>query len=244
MQIDFNVDAGEGFKIEAKIMPFISSCNIACGGHAGNSQSMNEVVRLAKEHNVRIGAHPSFHDKKGFGRRLLFVEVDDLKVMIIKQVSKLVDIAAKYDKTVDYIKPHGALYHAVCHSERYSKMMVEIIKDHFPHMKLMIMPNNLMQEIAEKNDIDLIREGFADRKYEGEKILRKRELPGSVIHDVEEVKEQVKSLVLYKMMTTYHDEEYIYDTDTICFHGDHANSVKIIEEVATFMGKLNIKVGI
>lgn len=242
MQIDINVDTGEGFNIEAKIMPFISSCNIACGGHAGNFKLMEEVILLAKEHKVRIGAHPSFEDRENFGRYVVKMEMADLFEMVMKQVSLLSDIAERNGTQVDYIKPHGALYHLACHSYKHAEMFVQIIHYNFDHMKMMGMPNSILEEVAKEWKVGYIREGFADRKYEGRVALRNRDLPGANLETVEEIKEQVKNLSIHQKITSFYNEEFDNDVDSICFHGDHKNSADIIEEVVTFIRELDVKI--
>lgn len=243
MQIDINVDTGEGFNNEAKIMPFISSCNIACGGHAGNVEIMEEVVLLAKEHGVRIGAHPSFDDPENFGRYVVKMDVADLFELVIKQVSILVDVAERNGVQVEYVKPHGALYHLVCHSLPHAEMLVHMIHFNFDDMKIMGMPECLLEKVAAEWKVGYIREGFADRRYEGRVALRNRDLPGAILSSVKEVKKQVKDLSIYQEITTYYKEKHKHEVETICFHGDHDNSAEMIEEVVTFIKGLDVKIG-
>ena len=227
-KIDINVDVGEGFGIESRILPFISSVNIACGGHAGNQSIMQEVVVLAKKFNVRIGAHPSFEDKLNFGRLVLNVPKSTLEKSIVKQVQSLVLIAKSKRLEVDYVKAHGALYHLICNDAKYGQMMLDVINFHFPSLKIMGLSNCMLRKLAKKNNIGYIAEGFADRVYEDDGNLRDRKLEGSVWKETNQLISQVLNLV-DNTVRTYSGSKIKLDIDSICFHGDHADAVKLIK---------------
>ena len=140
-KIDINVDLGEGFNNESSIMPFISSVNVACGGHAGSMDLMLRCVDLALGNNVRIGAHPGFEDRTNFGRENLDIPLNELRRIIFKQIDLLKVICESKNATLSYIKAHGALYHLVCNELDYAIMILDLIKSYFPGVSIMGMPN-------------------------------------------------------------------------------------------------------
>ena len=122
--IDINCDLGEEIGNEAQLMPFLSSCNIACGGHAGNDEIIREVIKLAKEHKVRVGAHPSFPDRKNFGRKEMEISEPDLKNSLIEQIGLVKKECLDNGILMNHIKPHGALYNLCNIDEFYARMVV------------------------------------------------------------------------------------------------------------------------
>ena len=126
--IDINVDVGEGVDNEEQLMPFISSCNIACEGHAGNRQTMQTVVRLAKKHNVKIGAHPSFPDRENFGRQKMEISCSRLFKSIREQINNLIKVLREENATLHHIKPHGALYNLATAEKTTAIVVIEAIK--------------------------------------------------------------------------------------------------------------------
>jgi UPF0271 protein len=240
-KIDINVDVGEGFGIEQFVLPFVSSVNIACGGHAGSKLTMQETVLLAKQFNVRIGAHPSFEDKKNFGRLILNISQSKLKESIIKQVQSLVLIAKSNNLEVEYIKPHGALYHLICNNLLFAQMMLEVIKDNFPSCKLMGLPNCLLRMLAEQNNVDYIAEGFADRVYEEDGNLRDRKFVDSVWKETSQSIRQVLNL-LDNTVITYSGNKIKLDIQSICFHGDQVDAVKLIKFSTEKLKEIGVEV--
>lgn len=226
--IDINVDVGEGFGIESQIFPFISSANIACGGHAGDYNSMHEAVELAKKFNVRIGAHPGFEDKENFGRKPLDISLENLKQSIVCQIQRLIDIAHKHHISVRYLKAHGALYHLVCHEECYARLLIEIIHQDFPELKIMGLPNCLLRDLCLKDRVEYIAEGFADRSYEADGKLMDRNLQGSMLEQKERIVEQVINF-LFKKVKTIEGNELRLVVNSICFHGDSKGAIKSIQ---------------
>ena len=226
--IDINVDAGEGFGIEPFILPFISSVNVACGGHAGNKLIMQDVISMAKEYNVRIGAHPGFEDKENFGRLVLDIPMTRLKKSVTNQIQSLVSVSKLNMVEVSYVKAHGALYHLVCNDDKYARMILEIIKLNFPHLKIMGLPNCVLKDLSENSNIGYIAEGFADRVYEDDGSLRDRKLDGSVLKETIQSVEQVLNLVQNKV-NTYSGNIIELKVNSICFHGDQVDAVKSIK---------------
>tara|TARA_B110000211_G_C14002417_1_gene519125 strand:- start:359 stop:1093 length:735 start_codon:yes stop_codon:yes gene_type:complete len=244
MLIDINVDTGEGFNNEAKIIPLVSSCNIACGGHTGDLLSIREVIEYAKRYNTRIGAHPSFDDKENFGRISMDVESDELYEDLLIQIKSVVAISGVYGVKVSYIKPHGALYHRVCNDPAYAEVLVNLIQFEMPEVLLMGLPNCVAEELAMKKGVGYIREGFADRVYEEDGSLRSRNLEGSVLSTKEDILSQFLKISGKEPIKSYSGKEIIIDVDSICFHGDHKGAEKNLEFVVNSVKDYNIQIGI
>lgn len=235
--MDFNVDVGEGFNNESDILPFVSSCNIACGSHAGNESIMRLVINLAKKHKIRIGAHPAFEDRTNFGRLVLDTALPALKNSIRNQIKLLIDIAKDEGAVVEYIKPHGALYHKVCNDTDYAELITVLISEDFRGLPLMGLPNCVASNLCNEKGIEYLSEGFADRTYERDGNLRLRNLEGSVLINNEAVLNQVLEIKNSKV-TTYNGEEISLKVNSICFHGDHEGSVERIKFVVNRINEL------
>ena len=240
-KVDINVDLGEGFDNESLIMPFISSANIACGGHAGSNQIMEVCVDLAIKYSVRIGAHPGFEDKANFGRLKLEIPMEQIRSSISRQIKDLITICKSKHTQVSYVKPHGALYHLVCNELEFAQMMLSLLKDEFPQLALMGLPNCLANELAEQFGVPFIKEGFADRVYELDGQLRSRQKENSLINDYDSVLEQVLSL--NKGFVIAKKEKVNLDVDSICFHGDHSNAVDLIQNINKDLGQQGFEIG-
>ena len=234
--IDFNVDVGEGIGNEAQIIPLVSSVNIACGGHAGDEKIIKEVLTLAKIHNVRVGAHPSFPDKANFGRVPMNISFSDLSLSLKNQIDLLEVVANEELVDITYIKPHGALYHLACNEREFAQLLIELAGRRY---SLMGLPNSLLQELCASNGVDFIKEGFSDRAYESNGDLRKRSLEGSVLSDISDVSKQVFDLIKGKI-TSFSGESLNLNIDSICFHGDHDGAEKLIKEVVQTINKEGI----
>ena len=244
MLIDINVDTGEGFNNESKIIPLISSCNIACGGHVGDLISIRKVLEYAKLYNTRIGAHPSFMDKENFGRKHIDVKSDELFSDLFTQIKRVVTISKKIGTKFSYIKPHGALYHSVCNNKYYAEILINLISLNMPEVLLMGLPNCVAQELAKKSGVGYIKEGFADRVYEEDGSLRSRKLKGAVINNKEEILSQFLKLCKGQPIKSYSGKEILIQVDSICFHGDHDGAEENIEFIVNSAKNYGIKIGV
>ena len=209
-RIDLNADCGEGFD-DAGLMKYVTSANIACGGHTGTSASMARAVALAVDAGVTVGAHPSFMDRDGFGRTPLDTAPLELRDQVLWQVGALQGICCAHDRSgsggVRYIKPHGALYHAVMQGGAQGEAVFEAAR--MLDLPLLLMPSSKWAAYGE---------GFAERAYDGD-TLRPRDREGAVIHDPVLAAEQGVSLAQRA------------DLHTICVHGDSPNAVNVAREV-------------
>jgi len=225
--IDINADIGEGTGNDAHIIPLISSCNIACGGHVGDEISMRETIKLAKKYNVKIGAHPSFPDKDNFGRKLLTITKNELTQSIYNQLVAFYAVAETEDATVHHIKLHGALYNYAAKDAPTADAVVEAIIATTIRPVLYVPYNSVLHRKAE-NLLPLQFEAFIDRRYTSDGSLVSRSEENAVIHTKEDAWQQLKQLVEFQKVTVTSGVEIPLVANTFCIHGDHVNSVKIL----------------
>lgn len=242
MTIDINADLGEGFLFDEELMQMISSCNIACGGHAGTDNSMRASIRLALKHHVTIGAHPSYPNPEVFGREVMDISDEMLKKVIRDQVLTLIRIAREEGAVVRYVKPHGALYNKACADRDMASLLVNVIQQIEPSVGLMGMAGSVLEEEAKKGYLFFIKEGFADRKYHDKGTLVSRKNPLGVIHNQEEVWKQVESMIATQKVMTLEENELLLSIQSICFHGDTPEAVELLSYVHQQLNKQKIEI--
>lgn len=225
----FNMDLAEGAGIEHIAMPFLNQANIACGAHAGNESIMNEAVLIAADYKVEIGAHPGYEDKVNFGRHSLGISTAALKESIYSQVCTLMEICAKHNTDLKYIKPHGALYHEVCQIAKFSELMIELMINKFPKLALMGLPNCEAFKNCQVAGIKFIREGFADRRYNQDGSLVNRAVQGAILSDPDLVLNQVRSIINDQKVIAINKEIIALEVDSLCFHGDHEGALSCLK---------------
>jgi len=233
--IDLNADLGEADNAvwacnESEILRYISSANIACGGHAGTKKSMRHMVQGAKEHGVVIGAHPSYPDKVDFGRKSMTLGEDithkQLKISLLEQIATLAEIAAEEDYFIAYVKPHGALYNDAVKDPEKAELIADVIAMIDPSLIFMGGPNCEMGRAAKRKGLRFIAEGFVDRLYTDDGHLQSRAIDGAVIKDQQTRLIQAKKLVTQQSVTTASGRELPIAVQTLCLHGDSAGSVE------------------
>lgn len=222
--ICLNADIGElpgeaGRALDRAILKVVSRCSIACGGHAGDAESMALTLRMAHAYGVLAGAHPSYPDREGFGRSRNNVSAAELAASLKDQVSDLLRIAAATGTQVCHIKPHGALYNDAVKDAGLATMVAGLcLENRIP--VLLGPPASEMERAAQASGLTYIAEGFADRSYEADLSLTPRNLPGAVFHDAESQSAQALSLVLRHEVTTRTGETIALHVQTLCLHGD------------------------
>ena len=233
--IDLNADLGEADNAdwalnEAQMLLYISSANIACGGHAGTERSMRHIVRGAKENGVAIGAHPSYPDKAHFGRRSMRlgkdITAEGLKSSLLEQITTLAEIAAEEDMFISYVKPHGALYNDAVIDAEKANLIAEVMAAIDPRLIFMGGPNSEMGKAAKRHGLKFIAEGFIDRRYTDEGHLQSRKIDGAVIKNQKVRLIQAKKLVTLQRVTTASGKELPVTVKTLCLHGDSAGAVE------------------
>ena len=229
-KIDFNCDMGESFGMykmgfDEEVIKHITSANIACGFHAGDPMWMRHTVDLALRHGVAIGAHPSFPDLNGFGRRNMVVSAEEAKNDVTYQVGALQAFTA--DKRLQHVKPHGAMYNMAVNDESLAQAICESILEIDPDMILVALAGSRWLDIAEDMGLKVAREIFADRALNADGTLVSRSQPGSVIHDTAEVVERSLRMVTEGKATAITGEQIDVQADSLCLHGDTPGAVEM-----------------
>ncbi|MFK8059948.1 MAG: 5-oxoprolinase subunit PxpA [Polaribacter sp.] len=243
MKIDVNCDLGEGIVNEHLLIPFISSCNIACGGHFGDANSIDKTIELAIEKNVLIGAHPSFPDKKNFGRKVMQISDDELKLSIQNQLDLFLERLSKLKGKLHHIKPHGALYNLIAEDEKAAENFIESIKKYLKDVFLYVPYNSEIEKVALKNNIKIKYEAFADRNYNDNLKLVSRKEENAVITKSKEVLNHILKMVSDGKVKTISGIEKTIKVDTFCVHGDNENSLEILKYASEELSKKGIQIG-
>lgn len=239
--IDLNADLGEGCDGDADLMSVITSCNIACGGHAGDAASMREALRLAKANGVSAGAHPSFPDRENFGRTRSSLSGKDLEQALIEQVETLRELAAEMSVSLAHLKPHGALYNMAAIDAELAQSIVTVLEETLPDAKLVGPPASELQYAAQSRGVGFTAEGFADRAYEADGQLRDRTKPGAVIHDADAQAEQALRIATQQNVTTHQGDVISLPVATICVHGDTPESVAAARKIQAALENEGLK---
>jgi 5-oxoprolinase (ATP-hydrolysing) subunit A len=232
--MNINCDLGEGLPNDALLMPFLHSCNIACGGHAGNSATILKTIRLANAYGVQIGAHPSYPDRENFGRKVLPMPLDELKVSIEEQLSLFFACAQKCQVSVHHIKAHGAFYNETAKNETIAELFVDILLTHYPQVNLYAPPNSIVAQMACSKGISVLLEVFGDRTYEDDYSLVARSHPQAVISDALLAKTHIEHLLQGKVKTI-HGTILPLLGDTLCIHGDNPGAIAILQLIQGYV---------
>ena len=228
---------GESFGIwnmgeDELIMPHISMANLACGFHASDSMTMSKSVELAVKHGVTIGAHPSYQDLVGFGRRSIACTNEEITAITLYQLGALSAFCKIQNTTVSYVKPHGALYNDMMKDENIYKAILKAISSFDTNIKLMILstPNyEKFETLASSYGIELIYEVFADRNYNDDGSLVSRTIKNAVVSDEKKVIRRVKVLDNKGYIKSINGTKLFIKADTICVHGDGKNALSFIK---------------
>ncbi len=229
--LNINCDLGEGLNNEHIIMPLIDSCNIACGGHAGDIGSMIECVEISIKNNVKIGAHPSYPDKINFGRKKIDISPSELSYSIISQIESLEVIADSYGLELNHIKAHGALYNQMMIDAELSNFYLDTIKDFKNKCSLYIPYKSEIEKIALKKGFSIIYEVFGDRNYNDDLSLVSRNNENALITDPESVVNHIKTIKETETVKTINGNFKKIKFDTICIHSDTNNSIEILKKI-------------
>jgi 5-oxoprolinase (ATP-hydrolysing) subunit A len=223
-----NCDMGESYGIwqmgnDEQVMPYLDMANIACGMHASDPTVMLNTVRLAKQHQVSIGAHPGYADLQGFGRRNIAMSKDELSALFIYQIGALAAICKSESVPLSYVKPHGALYNTMMKDDQVFITLLEALKRVDPTLPLVVMavPNHQKyQALAAEHGITLWFEAFVDRAYDQNGHLVPRNVPGSSHHELDKIRQQARQMIEESTVTTLDGQTISVHADTLCIHGD------------------------
>lgn len=236
-----NVDLGEEIKpnleIEKAVMPYIDACNIACGGHAGNEDTMRASVLLAKQYQVKLGAHPSYPDRKNFGRITMPIDENKIRVSILHQIQKLQKIALKENIQIHHIKLHGALYNDAARDRNIANIIVETVKYFDPHCILLVPPKSELSKIASEQNLKIHFEVFGDRNYNDDLSLMSRSFKKALILNQHDLSIHIKSMLENQKIVSAFGTSLQVNMDTICMHSDHDKAVDNIKLAAEWIKK-------
>lgn len=245
-----NCDMGESFGAwkmgdDEAVMPVIDMASIACGFHAGDPHVMQHTVRLAAAHQVRIGAHPSYPDLAGFGRRSMQFSDDDLAAIVHYQIGALEAICAANACQLTYVKPHGALYNDMQTNPQLFSTILTVIDQCNQHrqqplqlLTLARIDRQWQQQQAAKYGIPLLFEAFADRRYEADGQLRQRKYPDAVLHDADAILQQVGQLARGEAICASDGSALALQADTLCVHGDNPQSVAVVKAIRDYLNSM------
>ena len=237
--IDINCDVGEGIGNEAELLPLVSSCNIACGGHAGDITSMTRTVKLAKKYGVRIGAHPSYPDRENFGRVSMDIDSQKFEESIQDQIKRLTILLEKEKMVLHHIKPHGALYNDLVGNHELAELFLNALGIYTDSV-LYVPPGSVISQKAKERGFKIKLEAFADRTYNPDLSLVSRKLPGAVLKKPKAVLVHLLKMVIEGKVKTIDGAEVSLNADTYCLHGDTPNALQILMYLSEELPKQEI----
>jgi UPF0271 protein len=240
--IDINCDMGEGMLNDASLMSLISSANIACGYHAGNEDTIKRTIELALEHNVAIGAHPSYHDRANFGRLSQSISLVELAELISDQLNIFEKITNQIGCKIHHVKLHGALYNDCAKDALSSKIVAQTIQAIDPSIMLYGLSGSHSIKEAKAIGLRSVEEVFADRTYQANGQLTPRYLDHALITDPNESAQQVLSMVLDQEIKTHDGTMIAVNAETICIHGDHPDAVEIAKHLFNTLQQYKIEI--
>ena len=230
MEININCDLGEkskhhSNKYDPDLLEIVNSANVACGFHAGDDESMNQVVQISKKNGVSIGAHPSFNDPENFGRQRMNLSSAEVRKLIIDQYEILQKIADNYGEKVTHMKPHGALNNMACEDIDLATTLAKTINEISKDLIYLVPTGSKMEEAAKRFNMKIACEIFADRNYEDDGNLVSRKKPHALITDPEEAKKHVLNMVKTQSLNCHSGKQIPCEIDSVCIHGDNESSL-------------------
>ncbi|MCH7307249.1 LamB/YcsF family protein [Acinetobacter sp. NIPH 1852] len=232
MYIDLNSDLGESYGSwsmgnDEQILPIVSSANIACGFHAGDPLHILKTLKQAAKFNVNVGAHVSYPDLVGFGRRKMTLSYDELLADVLYQISALHGLAHVAGTRVSYVKPHGALYNTIATDLNQAQAVIDAILQFDADLTLVALAGSPLIDFAQKQGLTVVSEAFADRAYHDDGSLVSRYETGAVLHDAKIVAQRVLDMILKGGVESIEGNFTPIQADTICLHGDTTGAVQL-----------------
>ncbi|MFZ7128581.1 MAG: LamB/YcsF family protein [Desulfobacterales bacterium] len=238
-RIDLNCDMGESFGaytmgMDAEVLKYVSSANIACGFHAGDPRVMHRTVRMARDHGTGIGAHPGFPDLVGFGRRTMECTLEELRDDLIYQIGALQAFCTHHGVPMQHVKPHGALYNMSVGNEAIARTIAEAIASLDKNLSMVTLAGkhaDLMNRIGREAGIRMVFEAFPDRAYTPEGTLASRRLPGAVIHDPQEAADRALRMAEEGAVIAVDGTRVSLEVHTLCVHGDNPKALDLVRTI-------------
>jgi len=236
MEININCDLGEKSKLHNNendpfLLGIVSSANVACGYHAGDEETMDQVIKISKENSVSIGAHPSFKDIENFGRKRMNLSDAEVRKLIIDQFEILQKIASNNNENVTHIKPHGALNNMACEDLDLATTIAKAVHEIDKDMIYLVPTGSKMEIAAKKLNMKIACEIFADRNYEDDGNLVSRSKPNALITDPEQAKKHVLSMVQNQALNCLSGKQIPCEIDSVCIHGDNKSSLDTAKSI-------------
>ncbi len=234
-----NCDLGEGYGNDHLIMPYITSCNIACGGHAGSTESMQQTLLLAKRQGVRAGAHPSYPDRENFGRNELSIRNEKLFDSILSQVKNLVDTAREMEMIIHHLKPHGALYNKAAREAETATIITEVAAA--CNLILYAPCGSVLESLGWSQGLNVWSEAFLDRNYNPDLSLVSRDYPDAVLTDSATITERFLKMLIQKEVITGNGKTVTIEPRTYCVHGDQPETPYLLKSLRKQLLDANIQ---
>lgn len=228
--MDINADIGEGC-FDAGLMPYLTRASIACGGHAGNAGSMDAALRLAAEYGVAVGAHPSYPDRAGFGRRALVATPGEIQKWVTQQTETLAEAAARLGCRLAHVKPHGALYNVAAQNDEVAAAIAQAVRAVDASLILLGLSGSCLIEAGRAAGLVVMNEVFADRRYQADGQLVSRETADALICDPAEAAAQACALAQGHAIRALDGSELRLVADTLCLHSDTPGAIEIARTV-------------
>lgn len=246
-RVDLNADLGESYGVwklgsDRELMPALTSANVACGWHAGDPRVMDATVALAKEAGVAIGAHPSFPDRDGFGRRVMDLSAHEAATDTLYQIGALAGFCRRHGVSLQHVKAHGALYNHANRAPDVARGIAEGVAAFDPGLLLVALPESGLERAGREAGLRVAREGFCDRAYEPDGSLVDRRRPGAVLQDPAAAAEQAQRMVQEGRVRCLDGTVIEVQVDTVCCHGDNPRAVAFATEVRRRLQAAGIEV--
>jgi UPF0271 protein len=242
VRIDLNADVGESIGDDEGVVPAVSSANVACGFHAGNPAIMRTTVQLSRRHGVAVGAHPSFRDMEGFGRREMHVEAAELENLIEYQIRALSAIASEEGVRLSHVKPHGALYNMAARDAGMANAIARAVRTVDPSLVLFGLSGSELTAAGQRAGLRVASEVFADRGYRPDGTLAPRGTPGAVLTDVAEVVRRAIAMATGQGVAAVDGTSVSVRADTLCIHGDTPGAAALARAVRAGLAAAGIEV--
>jgi len=240
--IDLNADLGEGVGDDAAMLDIVTSASIACGGHAGDDETMRAAVRAAKARGVVVGAHPGFADRENFGRKRLVLPPDELDASIRAQVRRLVEIAEEEGWPVRYVKLHGALANMAAEEPAIMALCLAAVEGLVEDMAILAIDNSAQAETAEAMAYRTIREAYADRAYQANGLLVPRQVPGAVLHEARDIAERAVRLAERAEIVAVDGTVIPTMARSLCIHGDTPGAVALARRMRDALAAAGVEI--
>ena len=238
---------GESFSVwtmgnDAEIMNYVSSVNIACGYHAGDASTIRKTIELAIEKNVAIGAHPSFPDLQGFGRREMSLSNEEIFDIVVYQVSAMKGFCEALGTNLHHVKPHGALYNQAAKNEKTAEAIAKAVFAVNSDLVFYGLSGSAMIDVAKTVGLKTASEVFADRTYQDDGSLTPRTESNALINRVDDAVSQILKIVNEKTVISTSGNNVSIDAETICIHGDGKNAVAFAKGINTELRNTGIEI--